>query len=56
MTYFFGGGADGAFPILGDEPLLIDTDGEAPFCVERGELPLGSLAISFSSFRCMRQV
>lgn len=45
MIYFFGGGAEGAFPTLGDAPFPTDTDGDAPFCVEVGELPLFSVAI-----------
>ena len=46
MIYFFGGGAEGAFPTFGDAPSPTDTDGDAPFCVEVGELPLFSFAIS----------
>lgn len=46
MIYFFGGGAEGAFPTFGDAPFPRDTDGDAPFCVEVGELPLFSFAIS----------
>ena len=31
MIYFFGGGAEGAFPTLDDVPFWTDTNGDAPF-------------------------
>jgi hypothetical protein len=52
VNYFLGGGAEGALPTFGDAPFPTDTAGDAPFCIEVGELPLFSSAISSSLGFC----